>query len=427
LDRETILEYFERKYRSLLKLAVMMVKNTDAAQDVLHDVAVVLLTKQRELEDVEDNAGFLAVCIRRTVLNYFRKNARCDVQDPVILAEICMYPESSVCYDYIEWVISLDKHLSKWRESNSYPEFFAGACFHNDTEFIVKTTSTDADVVKEVKALFGEASTVELAKYSYVELLEKRAQVDQEIKNKGLEVRTSINMKANTVEVQIAKDTRGKNVASQDFLSKFSSEPFSISYVENFLVEPTASIGNNTGCYYTATAHTSSLGCWIIKSGVYMILCAGHSPNGVTGSSSLVYTSSSKTTKIGYVGFAQYNPSVTTAGDFGYILPESSHTPASGNQSVSGFYTSDIIPDDTYVYRSGKTSASSGYVLQTGIPITYIGDTGSRTDMVEADYTTTVGESGNAVVAGSNLLIGIQGGGTGPSYFTPWWLIISYI
>mgnify|MGYP000859446928 CR=1 FL=1 len=92
----------------------MIVKDADAAQDVLHDVAVVLLTKQRELEDVEYNAGFLAVCIRRTALNYFRKNARCDVQYPVILAEICMDPESSVCYDYIEWVISLDKHLSKF-------------------------------------------------------------------------------------------------------------------------------------------------------------------------------------------------------------------------------------------------------------------------------------------------------------------------
>ena len=62
---------------------------------------------------------------------------------------------------------------------------------------------------------------------------------------------------------------------------------------------------------------------------------------------------------------------------------------------------------------------------QTGVTITYSGDTGSRTDMVGANYTTTVGESGNAVVAGGNLLIGIQGGGTGPSYFTPWSVIIA--
>jgi len=64
-------------------------------------------------------------------------------------------------------------------------------------------------------------------------------------------------------------------------------------------------------------------------------------------------------------------------------------------------------------------------VSQTGVTITYSGDAGSRTDMVGPNYTTTVGESGNAVVAGGNLLIGIQGGGTGLSYFTPWSVIIA--
>ncbi len=114
MDKETILEYFERKYRSLLKLAVMMMKDVDAAQDVLHDVAVVLLKKQHELEDVENYSAFLAVCIRRAALNYFRKNARYDVQNPDILAEICVHPESDIGYDYIEWVMSLEKHLTKF-------------------------------------------------------------------------------------------------------------------------------------------------------------------------------------------------------------------------------------------------------------------------------------------------------------------------
>ncbi len=114
LDKETILEYFEREYRSLLKLAVMMVKDVDAAQDVLHNVAVVLLKKQYELEDVENYPAFLAVCIRRAALNYFRKNARYDVQDPDVLAEICVHPESYACYDYVEWVVSLEKCLTSF-------------------------------------------------------------------------------------------------------------------------------------------------------------------------------------------------------------------------------------------------------------------------------------------------------------------------
>ena len=46
--------------------------------------------------------------------------------------------------------------------------------------------------------------------------------------------------------------------------------------------------------------------------------------------------------------------------------------------------------------------------------------------MVKANYSTTVGESGNAIVAGNNLFIGIQGGGEGPSYFTPLSVINNY-
>lgn len=114
MDKETILEYFERKYHSLMKLAVMMTKDWNAAEDVLHDVAVVLLKKQQQLEDIEDPAAFLAACIRRATLNYFRKNARLDVMDPAVIAETFVHPEPGVSYDYVEWVISLEQHLKKY-------------------------------------------------------------------------------------------------------------------------------------------------------------------------------------------------------------------------------------------------------------------------------------------------------------------------
>lgn len=323
------------------------------------------------------------------------------------------------------YLVKFSKVTSEWINSNSFPDYFAGAYFRNDTEFVVKTTTTNATTVQTVKDLFGNSSSIEAAKYSYAELLDKQAQINKEVKNNNFEVRTWINMAANVVEVEIAREAEGKVVASNAFINKVSTEPYSISYIDNFTVMPTASIGNNTGCYYTATGHTSSLGCWITHNGVNKIICAGHSPNGVTGTSSRVYTSSSQSTQIGYISYAQYNPNTTTAGDFAFITVNTSHSPANGNQTVSGFYTSSIIPNNTYVYRSGKTSSSSGYVLQTGATIRYSGDTGQRTGMVQAEYTTTVGESGNAVVAGNNLLIGIQGGGTGPSYFTPWSTIYS--
>ena len=358
-----------------------------------------------------------------------------DMEEAIINGDLPFTDAMGRSYDEVKaimdaqhpYLVRFSEATANWSKAKSYPEYFAGAYFRNETDFVVKTTSTNDSVVKEVKAIFGKDSYVELAKYSYADLFERQEQIVKEIQDRNIEARACINMEKNTVAVEIANDTRGKNVASEDFLAKFSTEPFSISYTGSFVVEPTASIGNNTGCYYTATGHTSSLGCWISQSGVNKILCAGHSPNGVTGTSSSVYTSNSQSTKIGYISFARYNSGVTTAGDFALITADSSATPAAGNQPVSGFYTSSIIPNNTYVYRNGKNTSASGYVLATGSIICYSGDTGYRTDMVQANYATTIGESGNAVVAGNNLLIGIQGGGTGPSYFTPWWLIASAI
>lgn len=98
----------------MLKLALMVVKDVNAAQDVLHNVAVVLLTKQRELADVEHYAAFLAVCIRRAALNYLRKSAREEARDPADLAELCGCANDGSAYDYIEWVASLEGYLAMY-------------------------------------------------------------------------------------------------------------------------------------------------------------------------------------------------------------------------------------------------------------------------------------------------------------------------
>ena len=71
-----IIDYFERNYRQLLLSAVMMIKDVDKAQDILHNVAVALLKKQNELRDMRYPGAYIAQCIYRATLNYLRKEAR---------------------------------------------------------------------------------------------------------------------------------------------------------------------------------------------------------------------------------------------------------------------------------------------------------------------------------------------------------------
>lgn len=109
-----VIEYFERNYKSLLLCAVMMIKDVDRAQDILHDVAVTLLAKQDELSDLKHPGAYVTQCIYRTTLNYLRKESRSEAYDPVVLSEICRHPDSDVAYDYVEWVISIEAYLQKY-------------------------------------------------------------------------------------------------------------------------------------------------------------------------------------------------------------------------------------------------------------------------------------------------------------------------
>ena len=109
-----VIKYFERNYRHLLLCTVMMIKDVDKAQDILHNVAVTLLTKQDELRDLRHPGAYVTQCIYRATLNYLRKESRSAAPDPVILSEICRHPDSGVAYDYVEWVISIEAHLQKY-------------------------------------------------------------------------------------------------------------------------------------------------------------------------------------------------------------------------------------------------------------------------------------------------------------------------
>ena len=109
-----VIKYFERNYRHLLLCTVMMIKDVDRAQDILHNVVVTLLTKQDELRDLRHPGAYVTQCIYRATLNYLRKESRSEAHDPVILSEICRHPDSGVAYDYVEWVISIEAHLQKY-------------------------------------------------------------------------------------------------------------------------------------------------------------------------------------------------------------------------------------------------------------------------------------------------------------------------
>lgn len=109
-----IIDYFERNYRQLLLSAVMMIKDVDKAQDILHNVAVALLKKQNELSDMRYPGAYIAQCIYRATLNYLRKEARSAPYDPAALSEMCCSTAPGIEYDYVEWVISIEAHLQKF-------------------------------------------------------------------------------------------------------------------------------------------------------------------------------------------------------------------------------------------------------------------------------------------------------------------------
>lgn len=109
-----IVKYFERNYARLLLCTVIMIKDADRAQDILHDVAVALLKKQQALSDLKHPLAYITQCVYRATLNYLRKESRTEAYDPTVLSEICQHPDSDVAYDYVEWIISIEASLQKY-------------------------------------------------------------------------------------------------------------------------------------------------------------------------------------------------------------------------------------------------------------------------------------------------------------------------
>ena len=113
-----VITYFEEHYDELIKIAVKITKNYEDAEDVMQNVAYILCTKKDDLNSIENCGGYIAVCIRRSSLNFLRKKAYEYAADPVILdrrRELSEFEESlknAPAYDYCEWIMSLETHLT---------------------------------------------------------------------------------------------------------------------------------------------------------------------------------------------------------------------------------------------------------------------------------------------------------------------------
>ena len=109
-----LIDVFAAKYTTLSKYAIMIVKDKDAALDVMQNVALVIAKKSYQLCEIKKPSAFLITCIRRASLNYLRDQERVYPTDPVILEEIQGDEHSSRAMEYLEWIMMLNKYLESY-------------------------------------------------------------------------------------------------------------------------------------------------------------------------------------------------------------------------------------------------------------------------------------------------------------------------
>ena len=115
-----LLQYYVHHYDELILIAVRMTKSYEDAEDIMQSIAVVLCKKEKELEHVKNCGAFLAVCIRRAAINFFRHKIHETVTDPYYLeiyrekTDAQAEKKNSPEYDYLEWVESLESHLGSY-------------------------------------------------------------------------------------------------------------------------------------------------------------------------------------------------------------------------------------------------------------------------------------------------------------------------
>ena len=111
---DKLIYVFAAKYSTLSKFAIMIVKDKDAALDVMQNVALVIAKKAYEINEIKKPTAFLITCIRRAALNYLRDQSRAYPMDPIILEEIHGDKYSNTAMEYLEWVMMLNKYLESY-------------------------------------------------------------------------------------------------------------------------------------------------------------------------------------------------------------------------------------------------------------------------------------------------------------------------
>ncbi|MGE5494656.1 MAG: sigma-70 family RNA polymerase sigma factor [Burkholderiales bacterium] len=115
-NKRKLIDEFTDNYATLSKFAIMIVKDKDAALDVMQNVALVIVTKGNHVSEIKKPTAFFLTCIRRAALNYLRDESRTYPTDPVILEESNSGEYSRAAMDYLEWVMMLDKYLESYSQ-----------------------------------------------------------------------------------------------------------------------------------------------------------------------------------------------------------------------------------------------------------------------------------------------------------------------
>ena len=113
-DESKLIDVLTNNYATLSKFAIMIVKDKDAALEVMQNVALIIVTKEYQISEIKKPTAFLVTCVRRAALNYLRSESRAYPTDPVILEETHSDDYSRTVMNYIEWIMVLDKCLEAY-------------------------------------------------------------------------------------------------------------------------------------------------------------------------------------------------------------------------------------------------------------------------------------------------------------------------
>lgn len=131
-----LIDVFIDNYTALSKSAIMIVRDKDAALDVMQNVALVIAKKTNHATEaliagrIKKPHAFLLTCVRRAVLNYLRDESRVRPTDPAVLEEIRSDKKSHAAMEYLEWVMMLDKYLECYSKElrDAFIRYYVDGC-----------------------------------------------------------------------------------------------------------------------------------------------------------------------------------------------------------------------------------------------------------------------------------------------------------